>query len=100
MLSINHRSKVISVMNIRTSLRERLSAGHIDLRRYLRSMGSLSSKIDSHAKYVLQCAQQAASSNAEVGSNTAESPALRHVLTSVTSISNLAVRGGRGRGRG
>ena len=104
LLTLNHRSKAISVMQIRTSLRERLSAGHIDLRRYLRSMGSLSSKIDSHAKYVLQCACQAASSNSEVGPNIAEdpteSPALRHVLTSVSSITNLAVRGGRGRGRG
>ncbi len=67
-------------------------------------MGSLSSKIDSHAKYVLQCARQAASSNSEVGPETAEdpteSPALRHVLTSVSSITNLAFRGGRGRGRG
>ncbi len=58
LLSINHRTKAISVMKIRSSLREKLQAGHIDLRRFMRSMGSLSaSKIDSHAKYVIQCAR-------------------------------------------
>ena len=62
-------------------------------------MGSFSFKIDSHAKNVLQRAHQATSSNAKVGTDTGEdpteSPALRHVLTIVSSISNLAVRGGR-----
>ncbi len=96
LLTIYHRSKAISVMNIRTSLRERLSDGQIDLKRYLRSIGSLSSKIYSHAKYVLQCARQAASLIAEVGPKTAEDPievpALRHVLTSVSSIANQTSR--------
>ena len=62
-------------------------------------MGSFSSRIESHAIYVLQRACQAASSNAENGPNRDEdptaSPALRHVLTNASSISNLAVRGGR-----
>ncbi len=62
--SINHRTKAISVMNIRSSLREKLQAGHIDLRRFMRSMGSLSSKIDTHAKYVIQCARNAAEEQA------------------------------------
>ena len=58
LLSMNHRSKARSVMEVRASLMERLSAGHIDLRRFLISMGSLTSKLDSHFKYVLQCARR------------------------------------------
>ena len=38
LLSMKHRSKALSVMEVRASLRERLSAGHIDLRRFIRSM--------------------------------------------------------------
>ena len=90
-------------MEVRASLRERLSAGHIDLRRFLRSMGSLTSKIDSHSKYVLQCARNTvATTNAPT-----ENAAIRHVLTSVSGNSNFLANGrgqrgrrGQGRGRG
>lgn len=100
---MNHRSKALSVMEVRASLRERLSAGHIDLRRFLRSMGSLTSKIDSHSKYVLQCARNTvATTNAPT-----ENAAIRHVLTSVSGNSNFLANGrgqrgrrGQGRGRG
>ena len=92
LLSINHRTKAISVMKIRSSLREKLQAGHIDLRRFMRSMGSLSSKIDSHAKYVIQCARNEAEEQVPENSTDAE----RHILASVSEEPNLLVRG-RGR---
>ena len=95
LISINHRTKAISVMKIRSSLREKLQAGHIDLRRFMRSMGSLSSKIDSHAKYEIQCARNEAEEQVPENSTDAE----RHILASVSEEPNLLVRG-RGRGAG
>ncbi len=58
-------------------------------------MGSLSSKIDSHAKYVIQCARNEAEKQVPENSTDAE----WHILASVSEEPNLLMRG-RGRGAG
>ena len=46
-------------MAIRQNLRSKLLNGHITLFRYMRSKGALSSKVDSHAKFVTRLAEEA-----------------------------------------
>ena len=52
-------------------------------------MGSLSSKIKNHAKYVIQCARHAALEQVSESSIDAK----RHILANVSEEPNLLVRG-------
>ena len=63
----------------------------IDLRKYWICIGSLSSKIDSHKKFIIQCARENAAS-AGISDQERE----RHVLQSISEGPSR----GRGRGRG
>ena len=59
-----HTKRAVSVQEVRLSLKALLLAGQIPLRRYMRAVGAVSSKMDRKYKKKLQIEREAASGEA------------------------------------